>query len=250
MTHDLFFQIHSGLPREGPGDFESTRRALEMIPGLPPSPRILDVGCGPGMQTLDLASLTDGTIVAVDSHQPYLDRLATRARRDGVQGRIEIVHADMAALDLERESFDLVWGEGSLYSIGFQHALVTLRPLLRPRGSLAATELTWLVPDPPDEAREFFARAYPDMTDIPCNLERIAAAGYEPVGEFTLPEESWWQDYYLPMERRIAELLEQQGANRRARALLDEEQAEIDLFRRHSHAYGYVFYVMREADAR
>ena len=47
----FFFEIHQGLPREGPGDFDSTRRALALLGGLPERPRILDIGCGPGMQT-------------------------------------------------------------------------------------------------------------------------------------------------------------------------------------------------------
>ncbi len=52
---ELFFEIHSGLPREGPGDDASTRKAFSMVPSLPASPLILDIGCGPGMQTLELS---------------------------------------------------------------------------------------------------------------------------------------------------------------------------------------------------
>jgi len=33
--------------------------------------RILDIGCGPGMQTVELARISAGRITAVDNYQPY-----------------------------------------------------------------------------------------------------------------------------------------------------------------------------------
>ena len=52
-----FFALHRGLPREAPGSRESTARALALARPLPAAPRVLDIGCGPGMQTIDLAEL-------------------------------------------------------------------------------------------------------------------------------------------------------------------------------------------------
>jgi len=52
---DLFRELTEGLPRQGPGSSEATLRALRMVDGLSSRPRILDVGCGPGAQTIDLA---------------------------------------------------------------------------------------------------------------------------------------------------------------------------------------------------
>jgi len=45
----VFWEVHSGLPREGPGDNKSTKKAYMMLEDLPKNPCILDVGCGPGM---------------------------------------------------------------------------------------------------------------------------------------------------------------------------------------------------------
>ena len=39
---NVFFEVHSGLPREGPGDNESTRKAYLMLDDLPEKPRILE----------------------------------------------------------------------------------------------------------------------------------------------------------------------------------------------------------------
>lgn len=55
---EIFWEVHSGLPREGPGDNKSTRKAYMMLGDLPENPRILDIGCGPGMQTVELAKLS------------------------------------------------------------------------------------------------------------------------------------------------------------------------------------------------
>ena len=71
----VFAELHNDIPRGGPGDFECTRRAFGMLAGLGRQPSILDVGCGPGVQTLDLAALSDGSITAVDNHEYFLGRL-------------------------------------------------------------------------------------------------------------------------------------------------------------------------------
>ena len=94
MTN-IFFEIHSGLPREGPGDEASTARALDLVRGMPAKPTILDVGCGPGAQTLVLARLTGGMVTAVDNHAPFLDDLRGRAARAGLAERIQTVNASM-----------------------------------------------------------------------------------------------------------------------------------------------------------
>ncbi|GHH99339.1 class I SAM-dependent methyltransferase [Neobacillus kokaensis] len=70
---NIFFELHKDIPREGPGDNESTRKAYQMIEKFVDKPSILDIGCGPGMQTLVLAAITDGTIVATDITEGFLE---------------------------------------------------------------------------------------------------------------------------------------------------------------------------------
>ena len=45
---EVFWALHSDLPREGVGSDATTRALLESTAPLPASPRALDVGCGPG----------------------------------------------------------------------------------------------------------------------------------------------------------------------------------------------------------
>ena len=63
---EYFMQIYGTLPRAGPGSNELTRRAYQLLTDIPESPRILDVGCGPGMQTVELLKISNGSVVALD----------------------------------------------------------------------------------------------------------------------------------------------------------------------------------------
>ncbi len=250
---DIFFKIHTDLPREGPGESEATRRALALLKNLPAEPLILDIGCGPGLQTLDLARYTKGKVVAVDTHQPFLEQLQKRAQAAALSGRITTANESMFALPFPAHSFDLLWSEGAIYIIGFEQGLRAWRRLLRspepasgkPGGYLAVTEISWLKPNPPQAVAQYWKAEYPGMRGIHENLERLRASGYHEIGHFTLPPTAWWTDYYTPIETRLPSLREKYGDDPEARALLDATQTEIDFYREYSDWYGYVFYVMQ-----
>lgn len=50
----------------------------------------------------------------------------------------------------------------------------------------------------------------------------IRDAGFELVGHFTLQDEAWWDDFYTPMELRIAELRTGHAGDDDAPAIHDE----------------------------
>lgn len=80
---NLLIALHDGLPRQGPGDAASTRRALALCTALPTAPEILDIGCGSGAQTLTLAEATTGRITALDLSLNFLRSLRqTASERD------------------------------------------------------------------------------------------------------------------------------------------------------------------------
>jgi ubiquinone/menaquinone biosynthesis C-methylase UbiE len=241
----IFFEIHSDLPREGPGDTACTEQAFSMLRDLPAEPRILDVGCGPGMQTLDLARLSGGTITAVDFHAHYLEEVGKRAADQGFSDRIEAVHGDMNDLKLEEEFFDLIWSEGAIYIMGFENGLSKWGRFLKPGGYLAVTEATWLKKDVTGELKAFWDEGYPAMMDVEGNLSAIREAGYADVGHFTLPDTAWWTHYYDPIEAKLPALEAKYLGDAEASSLLEAERFEIELFRKYADCYGYVFYVMQ-----
>ena len=66
FDYRIIAAFFAGLDRQGPGDDAQTRRALSFIDGLPPRPRIADIGCGTGRQTAVLASALDRPLTALD----------------------------------------------------------------------------------------------------------------------------------------------------------------------------------------
>ena len=87
-----FYELYEAIPRQGPGDRQSTERALHLIPHLKPGQRILDIGCGTGAQTIDLARATEHVqIVAIDNHAPFVARTTTRAEAPGLTDRITLL---------------------------------------------------------------------------------------------------------------------------------------------------------------
>lgn len=241
---EVFFDVQSGLPRQGPGDDASTRRALALCAELPEAPQVLDIGCGPGAQTAVLASqLPAAHITAIDTHQPYLDQLESRLSADGAQARVDTLARDMAALEFEDHGFDLVWAEGSAYIMGFDNALQSWFPILAPGSYLGVSELVWLTDAPPQEAAEFFAEEYPAMRTIEPVCESIEAVGYRLVGRFTLPDSAWWNEYYTPLSRKLPELENRYRDDELACSVIDAVRRELDMRRRFGASYGYEFFV-------
>ena len=57
----LFFELFTGLPRQGPGDDAIPLKTLALVPDVGPDTRVLDLGCGTGRQTRTLAGGSPGT---------------------------------------------------------------------------------------------------------------------------------------------------------------------------------------------
>ncbi len=214
-----------------------------MLPDIPDKPEILDIGCGPGRQTMVLAKHTNGHITALDTHQPFLDEVHIRAENTGVGERVTTVNRSMSEMDFAPHSFDIIWSEGAIYIMGFEKGLQFCKQSLKPGGFIAVTELTWLKGNPPEELRSYWERVYPAMKSGPEHIAIIEEAGYTLVDHFALPDSCWW-DYYRPLEERIGQMRRKYAGAEEVLDFLDESQAEIDVYRQYSDCYGYVFYLM------
>ena len=242
---NVFLELYEGLPRQGPGNRDSAARALRLCADLPHAPIIADLGCGVGGQTLHLAELTMGPIVAIDRHAPSIERLNATLAERGLSQRVRAQVGDMAHPDLPPGSCDLVWSEGALYNIGIGNALCVCHDLLRPGGYLAFTDAVWRKNDPPAEVRASFEQDYPAMGTAADVAAAIRLAGFELLGHFTLPDEAWWDDFYSPMEQRITELRRKHGNDAEALAALDQLAREPEMHRKYSDYYAYEFFVAR-----
>ncbi len=222
MTEETILQIDKDLLREGLSKY--TRKAFHMLPKLD-NPRVLDVGCGSGVPTMELAKLSTGQIIGLDVNQPSLDRLKRKIEKAGLSDRVKVMKCSMVDMDFPDESFDIIWAEGSIAVIGFKRGLKEWRQFLKPNRFLAVHD---------------------EIGDITEKLEQISSCGYDLLEYFTLNDDTWWMEYYAPLEKRINEIRIKHANDPKALAVLDEEQQEIDMFKKNPGRYCSVFFIMKK----
>jgi ubiquinone/menaquinone biosynthesis C-methylase UbiE len=115
---------------------------------------VLDVGCGPGTITTDLAGrVAPGSVIGVD-REPAVIAEATRLLEAGKLGNVQFKPADVYSLDFDDQSFDVVHAHQVL-----QHltdpvaALVEMRRVARQGGLVAVRDsdyggFVWAPTDP------------------------------------------------------------------------------------------------------
>lgn len=141
---NIFSEIHADLPREGPGCNEATREAFSCISNIPRSASILDIGCGPGIHTLELSQLfsgKEGVITATDINEEYLEALRRKITEQKANN-VVIEEADMFNSNYDDSSFDIIWAEGAIFIIGFERGLREWKRLLKPNGLIIVSELS------------------------------------------------------------------------------------------------------------
>jgi len=242
---EFFYYVFESLPRQGPGCSGATKKGFSYLSDLPKDAKILDVGCGSGAQTRDLTSLSAGTLTDVDNHQPFLDSITSWAEKDGLSRRITTVCASMDALPFEKEQFDLIWSEGAIYIIGFEQGLRAWKPLLKKGGYLVVSDAAWFEPNPPQELVQWWEKeGYIPKTEDQ-RKEQIRNAGLMVIATYRLPEAGWWDNYYVPMLARVAELRKTHGNNPALAVILDSFEYEAEMYRKYKQYYGYTFFVMQ-----
>jgi len=222
MLEDTIFQIDKDLIREGLNEY--TRKAFHVLPKLD-KPRILDVGCGSGVPTMELASLSNGQIIGLDIDQLLLDKLTRKIEKAGLSGRVKTMKCSMLDMDFPDGSFDIIWAEGSISIIGFKRGLEEWQRFLRPNGFLVVHD---------------------EIGNITEKLGQISSCGYDLLEYFTLQEDIWWIEYYGPLEKRINEIRTKHTDDSEALMALDNDQREIDMFKKNPRLCCSVFFVMRK----
>jgi len=242
---DLVYEVFSSLPRGGPGSPETTRRALGLLGPLPQGKPVLDVGCGTGSATLELARA--GLSPVSSDISPLTLRILRERLRDGGLGDSPgLVAADMTALPFAREAFGLIWCEAAVYTAGsLENGLRAFLPHLAPGGFMAVSEAVWTTSEPSGEAKEFWAE-YPAMLALDEARLVIRDQGLELVGDFLLPDSDWEDHFYAHLERALPEFLERHPGDDQAVELATSLRHEIDVRRRHANEYGYVYFIMRK----
>jgi SAM-dependent methyltransferase len=245
MTAHIHQEIHQGLDSVSEGRLRFVRKAFGLLPSVD-RPRILDVGCGRGGTTFELARLSGGDVMAIDIDAHALDELTARAIDENLCGKIRVMNCSMSNMVFEDGSIDIIWAEGSIHTIGFEEGLETFRRFLAPRGSLVIHEMAWLRPDPPIEIADYWRRIFSGIRTLPEYIAVIPRYGYHMIGHFALPEDFWWKEYYKPLQNRLDTLRDKYKGDPRALRMVENQQREVDLYKKHSHWYGSVYVLMQK----
>lgn len=245
----LLVDLHRDGARQGPGGDDETRLAIALS-GLKGRRdlRIADIGCGTGASTLVLASELDARITAVDFLPAFLERLDSAAAQAGLSDRITTLAASMDTLPFADASFDAIWSEGAIYTMGFAAGVEAWRRFLKPGGILAVSELTWLTGRRPQPLQAHWDREYPEVATASAKIAVLEGLGFSPVGYFPLPERCWLDNYYRPIEGRLEGFLERQGRSAAATAIAEAERHEIALYEQYRDHFGYGYYIARKVD--
>lgn len=238
---EAFWKIHSALPRQAPGSDKTTMHLFDLAGR--PSGRVLDIGCGQGRASTLLAK-AGLNVVAIDTHQPFLDELDSTAAVLGLSDKITTRNISMDAIDYHAERFDVIWAEGSAYILGWEKAISTWSPLLKSGGILVATECCWLVGSPSEEAKQFWAEGYPAMLTAKVAADVALRHGYSVVATYELPASDWFDEYYNSIKRNHALL--SVNADASMRQAISSGRREIELYEMHNKEYGYVGFVLKK----
>src|SRR5246127_3088299 len=112
-----------------------------LLPHLRPGMLVLDVGCGPGTITVDLAArIAPGRVTAVEMTDAALD-LARAEAQAREQSNIEFVTSDVHALNFADDTFDVVHAHQVLQHVADPvQALRELRRVCVPDGIVAVRD--------------------------------------------------------------------------------------------------------------
>jgi ubiquinone/menaquinone biosynthesis C-methylase UbiE len=201
-----------------------TREAYKTLPRLD-KPQILDIGCVSGVPTIELARLSNGEIFGVDIDQSELDKLNRKIQEKGLSERVKTVRCSLFELEFPDESFDIIWSEGSIAVIGFERGLKEWRRLLKPRGFLVVHD---------------------EMANMGNKLKTIPSCGYALLDNLTLRYDTWWTEYYCPLENYLKGLRERHANDPQALRALKKHQDEVDMVKANPKRSLSVFFIMQK----
>jgi cyclopropane fatty-acyl-phospholipid synthase-like methyltransferase len=200
-----------------------TRKAFKSLPKME-KPRILDLGCGSGLLSIELANLTDGNITAIDIDQSLLDQLNEKLTERGLLVRIKTKNMNLLKNDFPDNFFDLIWEEGVVQIIGFKKSFEACHRILKVGGYLV------------------LGQAIKGMNK---NKDLITRCGFELIEQLNWPENCWWTEFYKPLEDKIKEIHEGKE-NLTLFEDIDAVLAEIKMVKTKPNDFNCAHYILRK----
>ena len=158
-----------------------TRKTFNSIPDIE-KPCILDIGCGTGMPTLELAKLSNGEIMGIDIDQDALDKLKLKIKEKGLSGKLHVSNRSIYNTMFKDEMFDIIWEEGVIHILDLKKALTECNRVLKMNGFLVMGEtVNW----------------------VNRKIKHFPKFGFKLIKKIPWEKDCWWTEYYKPLEEKI-----------------------------------------------
>jgi SAM-dependent methyltransferase len=201
-----------------------TWQAYNSLPVLD-NPGILNVGCGSCIPAIELAILSQAHVTAIDNDKKSLKQLQAAVKTFKLESKIKVLRASLTHPPFKKESFDIIWSEGSLAAIGFAQCLSVWYSLLKPHGFLVVHD---------------------DKFDAGTKLNAIAEYHYQLLKTIDVPTDVWRDEYFKPLNERLIFLHKKYEHAVQEREILCEEGYEVELFKRYPERFGTIFFIMQK----
>jgi len=222
MSNLIVYRIEKDHIREKLNKY--TRKAFHLLPKCK-NPHILDIGCGTGVSTIELANISDGYVTGIDIDETSLNLLQRKIKETRLSNRVELIKDSMLNMDFPEESFDIIWAEGSIFVMGFEQSIQKWRRYLKPSGFLVIH----------DENKDKIEK-----------LQVIPLCGYRLIAQFEISIDSWWSDYFTPLEQLIKRLRHRYPDDSELQIELKKDQSEIDNCKSNSIVVSSFFVIMQK----
>ena len=168
MTDDVYTHGHHESVLRSHRWRTAENSAAYLLPHLAAGDQLLDVGCGPGTITLDLASrVSPGSVVGIDTADDIVAEAARSADAAGC-ANVSFARGDAYGIDAGDGAFDVVHAHQVLQHLGDPIAALTeMRRVLRPGGLLAVRDSDYgaFVWSPDDHRLDRWRQLYHRVTE-------------------------------------------------------------------------------------
>jgi ubiquinone/menaquinone biosynthesis C-methylase UbiE len=222
MSNLNLYRIEKDHIRENLNKY--TRKAFKLLPKCE-NLHILDVGCGSGVPTIELAKISNGHVIGTDIDVTSLNLLRRKIKETGLNNRVSVIKDSILTMDFPEESFDIIWAEGSIFVIGFENSIKKWHQFLKPNGFLVIHD---------------------ENKDKTKKLGLITKYGYTLIAQFELSDNLWWLEYFTPLEQLVQEFRHKYPNDSELSNELNKDQVEIDKCKSNSTVTSSFFVIMQK----
>ncbi len=197
---------------------------LTYIPELI-EPKILDIGCGSGVSTIELAKITNGEITAIDSNKESLEILEAKIKLNNFESRISVVHNSIFKVEIPKNHFDLIIAEGIFNIVGFKKGFRYFSEHLKEKG-------IFIIHDEYANKEE--------------KLKLFKAHHFNLLNSIFLDEKIWEELYVTCLEKKISELKIQHPEIKNFNQIFKTELAEIKMFTKTPEIFKSICYIIQK----